>query len=65
MDSIMVAVGGLVSDEGTLVIFWGIDDNGNEVRFAADHRPAQDILDALAAGEDPLAEVPVYMLRRA
>lgn len=47
----------VVRDEGSVVLFRGIDEDDRTVTFAADHRPAQAIADALAAGE--LVEVEI------
>jgi len=52
----------LVDDHGTIVIFEGMDATGEIVYFASDHRPAQAIADAIDLGEEPICEVPDYML---
>lgn len=52
-----VAVTRLVEDQGTIVVFEGTTENGNTIWFGADHRPAQDIADALQRGEAPEVEV--------
>jgi len=47
----------VVKDEGTIVIFGGTEvKDGRYVRFACDHGPAQDLMDALME-ESPLVEV--------
>jgi hypothetical protein len=43
----------VVRDEGSLVVFRGKAPDGRTVLFAAEHRPAQDIVDALT-GPDPV-----------
>lgn len=46
-----------VRDEGSVVLFEATAQNDSgEVRltFACDHRSAQDLVDALAAGEEPV-----------
>jgi hypothetical protein len=60
----LVTVTGLVQDEGTIVVLSGLDEDGCNVVFAVDHRPAQAILDALEAGEEPVAEVPDWAFLR-
>jgi hypothetical protein len=45
-DELLVQVVGVVSVEGTVVVFEGIHDE-RRVTFGADHRPAQDIIRAL------------------
>lgn len=54
----------LVRDEGTVVVFEGSDNNadGRLICFAADHRPAQDIVWALEAGEDVQVVVEPWQL---
>ena len=52
-----VLVRGLVRDEGSIVVLWGYeldeadDVTANVVHFAAEHRAAQVILEALEADE--------------
>lgn len=53
-----------VRSEGSVVLFEGIDPEGWHVLFAVDHRPAQAILEALEAGEDPVAIVPHWAFLR-
>lgn len=57
-----VAVTGVVRDEGTIVVLTGLDEDGCTVVFAADHRMAQDILDALS--EEPVVQVPDWAFLR-
>lgn len=51
-------VTGPVRDEGTIVVLEGVDEEGRVFHFAADHRPAQDILNALS---DPETESEVLV----
>jgi hypothetical protein len=53
---------GLVRDEGTIVLLSGLTEDNTEVVFACEHRYATDILAAVEAGEEPLVEVPDYMM---
>lgn len=47
-----------VADHGTIVLMQGIEiETDRVVTFACDHRPAQDIVNALAAGEDVEVEI--------
>ena len=49
----------------TIIVFTGEDpETGETFLFAADHRPAREIRAALAHGEQPLVDVPDYMLLR-
>jgi hypothetical protein len=57
-----IAVTQLLRDEGSIVLFQGIDSDGAIVNFGVDHRPARDILDAIEAGEDPVAYVPEWAI---
>jgi hypothetical protein len=51
-DLLYVDVEAIVSDEGTIVVFSGVDvDSGREVRFGVDHRAAQVLADALLADD--------------
>jgi hypothetical protein len=53
--TIRIYVQSLIRDEGTIVVFGGYDvDTDLPVMFAADHRPAQDIIDAIQKGEGPI-----------
>jgi hypothetical protein len=60
----LVTVTGLVRDEGSIVVLRGLDEDGCNVIFGADHRMAQDILDALGMGDEPVAEVPDWAFLR-
>jgi hypothetical protein len=59
-------VGDLVRDEGTVVVFSGFDEAGQYYHFAADHRPAQAIAEALAdvgdRDDDIVVEVESWQL---
>lgn len=57
-----VTVTGLVRDEGTVVVFSGTTEDDLGVTFACDHRCAQAIVDALEAGEEPVAVVEDYLI---
>ena len=65
-----ITVTEFVRDEGTIVVFRGVNEDGKDVTFAADHRPAGAILQALqaAAAEHPeiresvVAEVEDYLV---
>lgn len=61
-DSYLITATGLVRDEGTLVLLSGLTEDNREVVFACERRYAGDILDAVEAGEEPVAEVPSYMV---
>lgn len=56
-DTVLIHVESIVRDHGTVVEFQGVTADGRIVKFAADHRSAQDLVDALASGEDPVAAV--------
>jgi hypothetical protein len=58
----LITVTGLVRDEGTLVLLSGLTEDNQEVVFACEHRLAPDILAAVERGEEPVAEVPGYMI---
>jgi hypothetical protein len=60
---IEIMVTGFVRDEGSLVLLSGLTNEDNrEVVFACEHRYAPDILVAVEAGEEPVVEVPEYMI---
>jgi hypothetical protein len=61
-DDFMVTVTGLVRDEGTLVLLSGLTEDNRDVIFACERRPAIDIMEAVAAGDEPEAQVPSYMI---
>jgi hypothetical protein len=54
----------IVRDEGSIVVLQGIATDGTDrvVNFAADHRPAQDIMDAIASGNDVYVEVEPWQI---
>ena len=52
----------MVRDEGTIVVFSGLDDEGRDHWFAADHRPAQAIVAALEDDEPVEVEVEPWQL---
>lgn len=48
-----ITVTEVVADHGSVVLMRGIEhETDRTITFACDHRPAQAIADALAAGED-------------
>lgn len=49
-----VVVTDVVRDEGSVVLMQGLTTDGSDrvITFACDHRPAHDILDALANGDE-------------
>lgn len=51
-----------VSNEGSVVVLAGEDEDGTTWYFAADHRPAWAIVEALEAGEDVEVEVEEWQL---
>lgn len=51
-----------VRDEGSVVVLLGTDDNDEQWLFAADHRPAQAIIEALEADEPVEVEVESWQL---
>jgi hypothetical protein len=57
-----ILVTAFVRDEGTLVIFAGLTEFNRPVTFAVEHRYAPDILAAVEAGEEPVVEVPHYLI---
>lgn len=57
-----ITVTGFVRDEGSLVLLAGLTEDNREVVFACEHRYAQDILAAVERGEEPVAEVPDYLV---
>jgi len=58
----MIEITGLAKPIGmldTIIQLAGLDmDSGDEVIVLADHRPARDILEAIAAGEGPVMVSP-------
>ena len=59
-----ILVTSFVRSEGSVVLFEGLDPEGYRVLFAVDHRPAQAIVEALEAGEEPVAIVPHWAFLR-
>jgi hypothetical protein len=60
MNQIMVT--GFVRDEGSLVLLCGLSEDNRDVVFACEPRYAIDILEAVEAGDEPVAEVPDYLI---
>jgi hypothetical protein len=58
----MILVTGFVRDEGSLVLLSGLTEDNRDIVFACEHRYAGAILEAVEAGEEPVAEVPDYMI---
>ena len=54
----------VVRDEGTMIVFAGIDDDGINRTFAADRRAAGSILAAMSRGHAPVCDVPRWALLR-
>ena len=53
----------LVGNEGTILVFAGADiDTGERVTFAADHRAARPLADAVIDGEYAEVEIPSYLV---
>lgn len=66
-DNMQVIARRVVRDAGTLIIFEGVaqDDENLEVTFAADHRMAHPIREALAIGEeDVVCDVADFLILR-
>jgi hypothetical protein len=57
-----ITVTGFVRDEGSLVLLSGLTEDNREVVFACEHRYARDILEAVEAGDEPVAAVPDYLI---
>lgn len=51
MSTTSITITGLVSNQGTIVVFEGETDDGVIVQFGVDWRPARDIAQALEEGE--------------
>jgi hypothetical protein len=47
---------------GTISVGYGVNEEGEDVRFAGDWRPMSDIAEAVEAGERPMAEVPSWAI---
>lgn len=46
----------------TVVRFHGLDEEGGEVTFGVDHRPARDLAEAVARGEDPIVDLEPWQI---
>jgi len=60
-DLVPVTVTAVMSDQGTVVLFKG-DSPGDTVWFYVGQRAAAGILEALRAGETPVADVPYWAI---
>jgi hypothetical protein len=64
-DERAITVRDVISDQGTIVVFEGEDEDGNVVRFAADHRQGALIAAAFVADNDcepVVASVPSWAI---
>lgn len=61
----IISIIDVVRDEGSVVVFRGVDDEGRTVTFAADHRPGQAIIEAMDDGETVQATVPDWAVLHA
>lgn len=57
-----VTVTEIVRDEGSVVLFRGLTDDGTAVVFACDHRPAQELLNGLLNDEEVVAFVEPWQI---
>lgn len=57
-----VTVTEIVRDEGSVVLFRGLTDDGTAVVFACDHRPAQELLNGLLNDEEVVAFVDTWQI---
>lgn len=58
-----VTITGVARDEGTVVLFDAYDhEDGRALRVAVDHRLAQALVDALAAGDVPEASIEAWQV---
>jgi len=62
MSILEIMVTGLVRDEGSIVLLSGLTEDNRDVVFACERRMAPAILAAVEAGDEPVAEVPSYMI---
>ena len=62
MDTKTLTVDGLVSDEGSILVLSGIDEQGTCFWFAADHRAGHSIMEAFAEGEEVEVEVESWQI---
>lgn len=61
----ILALDALNRDEGTIVVFEGFDPanpEANRYLVAVEHRAAQDLVDAIEAGETPECEVETWQI---
>lgn len=59
---VTVTHGTVVSDQGTVVVFEGIDEEGATRRFGVDHCMAQDLVDAIEREGEIMASVEGWQL---
>ncbi|HET7110253.1 MAG TPA: hypothetical protein VFI41_05240 [Gemmatimonadales bacterium] len=52
----------LVADGGSVVVFAGLDSDGARVTFAVDHRPAQELVNAMLNDEEVIAFVEPWQI---
>lgn len=57
-----VTVTQILRDEGSLVLFRGLTDDGAAVVFAVDHRAAQGLVDGMLNDEDVIAFVEPWQI---
>lgn len=57
-----ITVTEIVRDEGSVVLFRGLTDDGTAVVFACDHRPAQELLNGLLNDEEVVAFVEPWQI---
>jgi len=57
-----VTVTEIVRDEGSIVLFRGLTEDGAAVTFAADHRPAQELINGLLNDEEVIAIVDPWQI---
>ena len=59
-----ICVTDIVRDEGSIVVLQGITTDGTDrvMNFACDHRPAQDIINAISQGEDVEVDVEAWQV---
>ncbi len=60
MTTLNVTATRLVADEGSVVVFEGHDDAGTYITFGSDHRPAQQIVEAIEEEGEARVEVPIW-----
>jgi len=58
-----IEITGIDRDEGSVVVFIGtMIETGTPVLVAVDHRPAQDIAEALSWGDAPIVLAPSWAI---